>query len=236
MNNITLGRCFSEGLTAFKNYLWLAIGAYLLYTVISAVGGNIPFVNFLYAILVAFPLVGGFMMLFLNIVKGANSEIGQLFNGFSDWVRWMGVGWLLVLYMLVAMLIGAVPFLIFLAIAAAVGIDSGPGIFLMVVGGIASVVAIAAIAVRWMFVYYIAADEGATATEAIKKSAEMTEGMRPQLFWIAFVLALFAWVGVIALGVGVIVTSAISQCAMAALYLDVKQARAPAVPATPPSP
>ena len=54
--------------------------------------------------------------------------------------------------------------------------------------------------------------------DAFRQSAAMTEGRRLQLFWIVFVLGLFAACGFVACGVGILFTMPIAACAFASIY------------------
>ena len=237
--DISLGRCFSEGWEAFKNNMGMAIGATLLFGVIHIVLCYIPFLNFLYMILAMYPFIGGFYVLLLGIVKGLNPEIGTLFSGFGggQWARWMGVGWLMVLYILVVEIVCAViPGLLVLIAYYAFGEGSAAFITVAVIAGLAFYIAMIAITMRWAFVFLLAA-EGMTATQAIRTSAEWTQGIRWKLFWILFVIALLGYAGAIACGIGLAFTGPLAACCMAALYLDVKQMRTPQPPApAPPTP
>jgi len=226
--DISLSRCFSEGWEGFKNHIGLAIGASVLYGFIHAVLCYIPGLNILYLIIAAFPFMGGFTILVLGIVKNLDPQIGTLFSGFcsgNQWTRWMGLGWLATLYYFVAEIICAIPAgILILAAYLIVGEDSPVLIAVVVVAALGFYVAFMAIAMRWALVFYLGA-EGAIATEAIRTSTQWTEGIRWRIFWIAFVLGLLSAAGVIACGIGLLFTVPLSQCCMAALYLDVKQMR-----------
>ena len=93
---VGLGDAFSEGWAAFLKYPGLALGGYVLYTVIYAGASVIPFLGWLVGIFVGFPLFGGLVILSLKIVRGTDPEIGDLFAGFKDYWKWMGTGWLFV--------------------------------------------------------------------------------------------------------------------------------------------
>lgn len=226
-HEISLGRCFSEGWEAFKQNAGLAIGSSLLAMVISGAAGQTG----VGGVLASFPLAGGLCMIYLGIVKGLNPEFPTLFAGFTsvdNWARWLGVGWLLCLYQM----------LVFLACAIPGGICIGLGIFLIcahasVAGGVVliilgcliTMVTSMAITVRWVFVF-LAGAEGATAFDAIRISTELTEGLRFRIFWILFALGLLNLAGMLCCFIGIIFTQPITECAICALYLDVKQLKA----------
>lgn len=62
----------------------------LVYLVIAGGASSIPFIGSLIAILVSIPLGWGFMILFLNSVRGQEIEVGKLFDGFKDYGRVLG--------------------------------------------------------------------------------------------------------------------------------------------------
>lgn len=224
MNDISFGRSFSEGWAAFQKYAGLAIGGFVLYMVI-AIAAEYTGIG---AILALFPLVGGVIMLFLGIVKNLNPPIGTLFAGFSNvdnWARWLGLGWLLALYQLLVMLVCAIPAAL-LAIPGVLMLSNDRtapmGIALLVLAYLFVIFASAAYTIRWIFVFFAGA-EGATAFNAIRSSEALTEGLRWQLFWIVFLYGLINLAGALFCGIGIIFTGPVTQCGLAALYLDVKQ-------------
>ncbi|UCC67163.1 MAG: DUF4339 domain-containing protein [Armatimonadota bacterium] len=230
--SISAGRALSVGFDAFKRYPGLLIGVSVLYFVLAAVGQNIPIVGFLYGILVQPPIVGGLVIFVLNVINDRNPTVGDLFAGFQRFGTWMGAYWLLTAISLACF----VPGLILVGIGAVLsrsGEDEMALILAIVLGAVVSLVIVIAVTLRWMFVYYSVA-EGRGTMDAFKRSAQITEGVRPQLLWAGIVLGLFSIAGVIALGVGIIVTFPIAMCAFASIYRDLEAAAGPAPGAIPP--
>lgn len=225
--DITLGRCFSEGWEVFKRNAGLAILAYFLYMLLASAAGGTQ----IGSIVAAFPLAGGFTMLFLGLQKGLNAEIATLFAGFAgvnNWVRWLGVGWLLFLYQMivfvVCLIIGGIPIAGGAIVLSCAHCIPG-GVLLIVVGCLFTIVACAYYCIRWLFVFF-AASEGATALDAIAISEHLTDGVRLRLFWIMIVLTLFNLAGMLFCCIGTLFTCPLTQSVLSALYLDVKQAKA----------
>ncbi len=222
--SVDIGRAFSLGFDAFKRHAIVTIGVILLYFVLSGVGQNIPFLGILYSILIQPPIVGGLVIFLLNVVNDRDPTVGDLFAGFQHYGRWMGTYWLLNAITIACLIPAGIGILIGLAVD-----PDGEAAFVVPValGSIISLIVLVIVMLRWFFVYYAAA-EGRNAIEAFKFSARLTEGVRPQLFVASIVLGLFALCGIIALGVGILVTSAIAGCAFAAIYRDLKAATEPA--------
>lgn len=219
--SVSLGRAFSAGWASFTKYVGLLIGANLLYMVITFAGEVIPFLNILFLALVIPPLTGGLIILSLNAVRGTNPSINDLFAGFKDFGKWLGIYWLFFAVIAAAAIpLGLAALVAFLILEP----KGGPDIVTQAVMGLG--IAITTILVFWLmirylFVWFIAAEGGAV-VESFRRSAEMTKGIRLKLFGIYFVLMLFTYAGVIACGIGVIVTGIVAALAYAAIYLDLK--------------
>lgn len=224
LEDITIGRCLSQGWEAFKPFMWLAIGAYALYQICAYALQSIPVVNVLFVILAYYPLAGGLYTLFLRIITRESPRLEILFSGFAgNWARWMGVGWLLVWYMFVATVACAVlPAILAAAAYFAFGEESAIFIALLVFACLGYIVLFISVTMRWLFTFYIAA-EGATARAAIAQSTEMTRGIKLKLVWITLVLGLVGASGIIALGVGLFFTIPLCIFAGFVLYFDVKR-------------
>lgn len=226
MELISFGRCFSQGLEAFKKYIGISIGVTVVYVAICMVAPYIPVIGQIWQLTGAFALAGGFVLFFLKVIRSQAPSFGDLFSQFNDFVRWLGVGWLLLLYSLVAAIISAVPLGVLALIGLAVGKESSLFPILIGIGSAATIVILYCIIIRWAYVFYAAADEGLTARAAIARSEELTAGIRLQVFWVMFVAGLLGAVGVAALGVGILLTMPLAYCIMTVLYLNTKAMRA----------
>ena len=81
VHNRDLMRMARESL---QNHWGIAVGAGLLYWVIlSGVSGFFPCVGAIACLIIGGPLAVGFNLLFLALVRGAKTDIGQLFAGFK---------------------------------------------------------------------------------------------------------------------------------------------------------
>jgi hypothetical protein len=94
------------------------------------------------------------------------------------------------------------------------------------------IAALVAVLIRWMFVFY-AGVETADTMGAFAISSHLTKGRRLQLLWMSIALGIISMAGVLALGVGIFVSAALTAYATAALYRQVNplpEVRAPEEP------
>ncbi len=224
----------SESLSAawatFLRYPGVLIGIFLVYTIVVAGLGSIPFIGSVIVIFIAPPLIGGALIAGLKAVRGQTPEFNDLLVGFSRYWHWMGVYWLFAAILFATML----PVIIGAAIAGVTGAmrqgasmpnaapDISPaGVGILVVTGLISLVLYVIFGLKYMFALYEAAD-GAEIIDSFKNSDELARNVRFSLLGTVIVLGLFAAVGVIACGVGVILTSLLSYLAFIHIYVGLK--------------
>ena len=92
---------------ALKGNWTQAVLATLVFTLITAAAGSIPFAG----LLVVCPLAFGFMLCFLRLVRGEDSSemVGDQFNVFSKYGRYLGVSLLYTLYIILWTLLFIIP-------------------------------------------------------------------------------------------------------------------------------
>jgi len=74
------------------------------------------------------------------------------------------------------------------------------------------------LAVRFMFYSYLIADRGIGSLEALSESGKATAGVKGQLFLYGLVVGAVNFIGVLALGVGLLVTVPVTAIATAHIY------------------
>jgi len=252
---VSTPEALSAGWRVFKEHALVLVGVSIIYGLIMIAviaASRIPTVSIIYNILIAGPLAGGTVIVALKAVRDQHPSIGDLFAGFRDYRHWLGMYWLLSAMLLLSdipIAIGAVivsgirglkhfhgipPSFDYAAFAKSV--EANPALpLVLVMIGIASMVVIFLILLRYAFAYYEAAD-GAGIIESYRRSAELTMGIRPRLLVMGIMLCLFAVAGILACGVGVVVTAVVAQLAFAYLYTQLKgetQAAAPQAPGPP---
>ncbi|MFQ3549171.1 MAG: hypothetical protein SNJ70_05420 [Armatimonadota bacterium] len=226
MNNLSFGNLFRLAIESFKKFTMLSIVGYLIYSAIQGAASNIPVINIIFSIVFVFPLTGGFTLFFIKLTKNIEPSFGELFDGFKEIPRWMGVGWLFILYVAVVFVIAGIPLWIGFGIFST-SPDNPASIFALVFLGLISILIAFIVIARWAFVYYVAADEGLTAKAAIARSEYLTEGFRPQIYFYTIIFMLFGFAGAIALGVGILVTLPIAQLGLTHMYLTIKSIKEP---------
>lgn len=217
----SIRQCLSQGWTAFGKNANVAIPASLLYTGLNAVAMCIPVFNLLYLVYGVFPLLGGYVSLFLNITRG-RPHIGWLFTGWLESRdRWNRAGWHLVACTLGRGFILAIAFLPLVVVAAL--LRTGPAsTSIEVIAVVAFPVLWGLSVVRWAFTFHVMADQDISGKEAMKVSALMTKGVRPHILAVLLVARGVALAGVLALGVGVLVTVPLAECVISASYLSLR--------------
>ena len=78
-----------QALNSLNGKWGIAIGGCLLYTVITSLSSNIPFIGIVASLILTGPFLLGFSKFILAISRNTEPRIEQLFEGFSDFSRAM---------------------------------------------------------------------------------------------------------------------------------------------------
>ena len=81
---LDVGLAFSQGSELFKAHMGILIGSFLLFMVLIMATASVPFVGSCVQITLQGPLLGGFFILILNLVRTGAASIGDLFKGFES--------------------------------------------------------------------------------------------------------------------------------------------------------
>lgn len=87
----------------------LAIGGAVVYFLILALIQAIPKIGPLASLFITGPLMGGIAVFYLSISRKREAEIEQLFQGFNNFGTFLGVYWLMILYIFLWTLLLIVP-------------------------------------------------------------------------------------------------------------------------------
>lgn len=204
--------------------IWLA-----LTVAVQVVGGFVdmalPFAGTLLLLAVAPPLAIGMNRFFFRILRSGDADVGEVLRGFHQW--WPAVGSMLLvqLFVLLWMLLLAVPVAL---VAAALGIGQpGPApvvVAVVVLLGVGVVAALIAITLRYaMAPFAVAEDSACGPLESVRRSVRLTRGCRGKLF--LFYLRFIGWwlLALLTCGVGFLWLIPYVICATAVFYEDLKR-------------
>lgn len=152
-------------------------------------------------------------------------EVGTLFSGFSQYWKALGLYWmtgLIVGFSAMAaaipggLLIGAV-FLMDVAVP-----EEHPLFFLGIALAVIPAIAVGCyMGLRYALVYFIANDEPEVGVfEILKESTRRMDGRKVKLFWLGFSFIGWMFVGMLALGIGILWAMTYMYAAFAAFYDD----------------
>jgi len=225
--SFSVGESFNRGWEAFSAQMGVVIGGSVVLIIICFAGSAIPFVGYLFQLIILPVFIGGGLILVMNAVNKRRAEVANIFEGFQEFGTWLGIYWLLGVINVAAVLPGILVAAIGAATGAAVGGDGGDAVLVVgiVLGSIAAVTGSMLVTVIWGLSSYVVADnwhEGSIIT-ALKKSAAITRGHRVALF-LGFLLAgLINIAGMLACCIGIIFTMPVSLCFISAMYKDLRE-------------
>lgn len=237
--SLRLGEALATGWRGMWRHPGPAIGGYALYILMCFAVGSIPFLGALAQIVILPPLIGGFMTLALKVVDDRDPKVVDLFEGFHAFGKWMGIYWLYCVIVIAALVpLGILALIGYFVLWENAGslsegtvIATSGAMTFVAVGVIAVMVALL---IRWMFVFY-AGVEAADTMGAFAISAHLTKGRRLQLLWMYIALGIISMAGVLALGVGIFLSAALTTYALAALYRQVNPLPEVTAPEAPPA-
>lgn len=187
--DLTVSTLFSRGLEVFKQHLWPTVGVFVIYSLLTSVGGfwEEDFgLGEILGLVISGPITVGTYQFALRLVRGERPDVGEIFRGFQVFGKAFAV---FVLYS-VMVVVG----LIFLIV---------PGIYL---------------AVMFWPVLYLVLDDDLDVMDTFRKARAMTEGHRWSLFIVGLAIVGLNIIGLIAFLIGVIFTGALSLLIGAATY------------------
>jgi len=219
MFRLSIVDCIAEGWEYFKQQPGLAIGGGLLYGAMAGLGGMIPLFGFFFSLLVAPALMGGFYFLYLNLARGDESKLDDLFVGFSRFGSTLGLYWVISGIMFVGML----PSLLYTIITMDSFLTSeyaaADAIALMV----ANMTILAILMFRFVFAWFVLMDDPSIGVfDAMKKSSKLTYGHRFSVFLLLFVTGVISLATIILLFLPMLVVGPVMMIAFARAYIKLK--------------
>lgn len=98
-----------EAREALRNRWGLAVGAVLLYWLVSFAAGAIPYAGVVTGMILSGPLSVGFCVFFLALARRREPAVGQLFDGFKSFGTAIGAYFLMILFILLWTLLFIIP-------------------------------------------------------------------------------------------------------------------------------
>ncbi len=204
-----------------------AIGVVLVWFVLQQVGGFIPILGIFIAIIITGPLMLGLHEYFLRVHRAAGPDFSHLFGGFSNYGLGLGIYIVMLLIMLGAMIISAIPGGIVMGIGIAQSGGGSPednpvfwiGIGLMVVS---YVIIGMFLYLLFSMAYFIGVDEPENgAIHAIKKSPSLLMGNKGKLFMMFLVFVGWSLLTVFTFFIGMLWVLPYFYTSLAAFYDDI---------------
>ncbi len=216
---LRIGECIEAGWKGFTTNAGNSIGILMVFLVLSAAGGMIPMVNFVFNIIVAPILSAGLSIFALKTARGEGGTVEDLFKGFNQFGSFLGAYWLYASIVIAAMVPVGIGFLVEFAIH---GWSFGFFPVITISAGAACVVCLVIVMLRLSMVYYLVFD-GMEVIDAFRESFEMTRGHTGTLFLLSLLLGLIMLLGVLLLLVGTLATYPVCIISFAAAYERLKR-------------
>ena len=214
--SINMEACFSEGYQCFRINPGLAIGGFFLYFVITVIGGLIPIINIIFNLFILPPLAGGMYKLGMNLCRGTNPRLEDLFYGFQRYGAMMGIYYLAI----VAFWVGMIPSLVLSFLSQPTPDYWGP---LQITLIVVNVIAILILFLRYSMVYFILVDEPETGVmDALRKSARLTDGHLLILALFLIVIGVASTISVLMLIIPFFIVTPILYLAFARAYMHLR--------------
>lgn len=218
-------RLRQRALETLRNRWGLPIGFVVLFALLFIGVGSIPYLGPLARLFLEGALTLGAAVFFLTFVRGGQADIGMLFAGFKRYGSSLGAYLLMAIFVLGWALLGSIPGIILLIIAA----NAGPGDreeFMIVVATIALLPGIV-LGIRaqlsYAMTYYLLADNANLgAMDAIRTSKSMMRGRRSKLLWLHLSFVGWMLLCILTLGIGLLWLWPYMSVSFALFYEDLK--------------
>lgn len=228
MKSFSIKEALGFGWSEFKKHPWRYIAISLIVLIIGSLSRSH---NIVIAIIgsIIYAIVGiGWIKISIAAVDGKKPEVEDLFSHWRLFFKYLGV---IILFVLMFLPVAIIGFIIFLST-----VFSDGSLLPLTLFAVASIIYVLMIVTRYCFTSMLVIDGKAKIFESFKMSSKMTKGKRWKI--LGFFLACVAvfLLGIIALFVGVFISSVVVMLAKAHLYRkllnDMPQSNASTVDAT----
>lgn len=222
---VDLGRLFERAWGLFKQRPGFMLGALALAYLLIFAASVIPIVSIVAPIFVQGPILGGLFLVYLRLLRGEHSDVGQLFDGFRKGY------WQLVLVQfiqgLLTMAILMPVLLLFIPIVLAGGMFTPGGGFqapsaltisLLVAVGFLTMAVGMVVGATWMFSVPLVADRGMAFWPAMELSRKVVWRHLGRIILFVLTLMLLNFAGMMLLCFGLLLTAPLSVMMVACLF------------------
>ena len=228
---ISIRECLKTAWEEFSKNAGPAIGIVVIYAILSGIGGSIPFLNAAYNLIIAPIISAGLSIFALNLARGVEGKVDDLFQGFNKFGNFLGAYWLFVLIVVVLYIPTGIGLVIDLFVIRNIpnnisAISISKELFatipvITIVLGTASTVLLILALIRFSLVTYLIID-GMNVMDAYRESWRLTEGRGLTIVILAIINFLIGLIGFLLLFVGLLVAIPITKIAFASLYVRIK--------------
>ena len=220
------GDYFSRGWEIFKANWTAFFGYALLVALITIVVSFIPIIGSIAQLLVSVPLAAGFFIVANRVSRNEPTEFGDFFKGFEDFAQLVLYQLVVIGIVLVPLIIAGVLFGVFGATGGFEGLAAGDPLAVMELMSngrfwgimLIAIVPIIYLAVSWSFSVPFIVLGRMKFWDAMETSRKIVSQHWFGFFALYFVIGLLAFVGVLALVIGVFVVSALQYCIIYAAF------------------
>jgi uncharacterized membrane protein len=237
MNQLpTISSLLSTGWTTFKKNWKFITSAALLTIVIMIVLQIIKgatdrhiiagLVMMIVSIIASIAIALGWSKVLLNFVRNGSAQWDDFKTKMKDWKGYIVALIIYNFFKVLALILFIPAFINFFGyFAINIGYTVTPKIFaITLIPLIIGIVLMAWLAVRYVFIAFIAVDDTTlSGWKILKKSAAMTKGNMWKIFWYSIIFGLVNLLGLICVVIGLFITVPMTKLAMAKLYDSLKE-------------
>ena len=210
--------CVSEAWRLVQSNLFITLMTLLVSYAVMGILGAIPILNWVFAFIVNPTIVAGVWLVYIRVLRGEQTSIGDIFNGFSK-------GWLSTVLVnlatTVATALAVVPAVAAIAFFAFTGrlanLSSGE-ILLCAVPAVIFVPVMLYLSIAWLFTLPLVIDRGYGPLEAMMTSMRVVNRNLLPVFVLSILCGLVVVAGALAFCVGLILAFPIVTASLAVAY------------------
>jgi hypothetical protein len=220
---VDVGGSLTRAWEVFKANSGIMIGASALVYLAVIAANIVPYLSILLSLVLNGPLMGGLWVFYIRKIRGEDAGLPEAFSGFGP--RF----WQLVLAQLVPGLVSGAVFFgvavlavpaIFVSNRGSGGGSTVPTVAAVLVGIAVLIAAVVVIylTVCWMFALPLVGDKGMKFWPALELSRKVVMKHWWMTFWLVVVSSILAMLGMLACGVGLLLTGPVAFGALAVHY------------------